>query len=66
MATAKALRGLEDEGWIVMHDLPAGRGNIDHILVGPGGVFLLDSKRLDGSVPWTMTGSRCVDWMTAS
>jgi hypothetical protein len=50
-STAKALRVLEGEGWIVMHDLDAdGRGNVDHIAVGPGGVFLLDSKNLPGSV----------------
>jgi hypothetical protein len=34
----------------VLHDLQHGRGNVDHILVGPGGVFLLDSKRADGRV----------------
>jgi len=49
-ATAKALRPLEKAGWIVLHDLPAGRGNIDHIAVGPSGVYLLDSKRLGGAV----------------
>ena len=49
-ATAKALRSLEKDGWVVLHDLPAGRGNVDHIVVGPGGVYLLDSKRLDGAV----------------
>ncbi|WP_338325265.1 nuclease-related domain-containing protein [Pedococcus bigeumensis] len=48
-ATANALRALEREGWVVLHDLPAGRGNVDHIAIGPGGVFLLDSKRLGGS-----------------
>jgi len=48
--TAKALRALERDGWIVLHDLPAGRGNVDHIVVGPTGVYLLDSKRLGGSV----------------
>lgn len=48
-ATAKALRSLEREGWVVLHDLPAGRGNVDHIAIGPGGIFLLDSKRLGGS-----------------
>jgi hypothetical protein len=40
---------LEREGWLVLHDLPAGRGNVDHIAVGPAGVFLLDSKRLGGT-----------------
>jgi hypothetical protein len=49
-ATGKALRVLEAEGWVVLHDLPAGQGNVDHIVVGTGGVFLLDSKRLGGSV----------------
>lgn len=50
-STAKALRVLEEDGWVVMHDLDAdGRGNVDHIAVGPGGVFLLDSKNLHGSV----------------
>ena len=49
-ATAKVLTNLDDDQWVVMHDLPAGRGNIDHIVVGPAGVFLLDSKRLGGSV----------------
>lgn len=49
-STARALAPLEAEGWIVTHDLPAGRGNIDHLVVGRGGVFLLDSKRISGSV----------------
>lgn len=48
-STAKELRPLEKAGWVVLHDLPAGRGNVDHIAIGPGGVFLLDSKRLGGS-----------------
>ena len=50
-STAKALRVLEDDGWVVMHDLDAAeRGNVDHIAVGPSGVYLLDSKNLFGSV----------------
>jgi hypothetical protein len=42
--TAKELRKLERDGWYVLHDLPGERGNLDHVVVGPGGVFLLDSK----------------------
>jgi hypothetical protein len=49
-ATAKVLRPLQREGWVVLHDLPMGKGNVDHLVVGPGGVYLLDSKRLAGSV----------------
>jgi hypothetical protein len=43
--TAEALDGL-DGHWICEHDLPARRGNFDHVVVGPPGVFLLDTKRL--------------------
>jgi hypothetical protein len=32
------------EGWFVEHDLQRERGNWDHIVVGPPGIFLLDSK----------------------
>jgi hypothetical protein len=31
-------------GWHVEHDLPRARGNWDHAVVGPGGVFLLETK----------------------
>jgi hypothetical protein len=49
-ATAKVLRPLEQEGWRILHDLEHEQGNIDHIAVGPGGVFLLNSKWLQGDV----------------
>ena len=49
-ATGKQLKTLEREGWVVLHDLPRGTGNVDHVVVGPGGVFVLDSKRTDGQV----------------
>lgn len=49
-ATAAALAPLKTEGWVVTHDLPAHHGNIDHLVVGPSGVFLLDSKRINGTV----------------
>ena len=45
--TGKALRGLPAD-WYVRHDLQARYGNLDHVVVGPGGVFLLDSKNLGG------------------
>lgn len=32
------------EGWHVVHDIRDGRGNWDHIVVGPAGVFAIDSK----------------------
>jgi Nuclease-related domain len=48
-ATAKALRKLP-AGWEVVHDIDIGRGNVDHVVVGPPGVFVLDSKNLSGVV----------------
>jgi hypothetical protein len=41
--TAEALEGL-DTSWRCEHDVPREHGNWDHVLVGPPGVFLLDSK----------------------
>jgi hypothetical protein len=35
--------------WHCEHDLEHERGNWDHVLVGPAGVFLLDSKRFNGT-----------------
>jgi Nuclease-related domain len=46
--TARELRSLEAKGWFAVHDVAARFGNWDHVAVGPGGVFLLDSKNLLG------------------
>jgi hypothetical protein len=48
--TAWRLRRLERQGWIVHHSVMAQRGDRDHIVVGPRGVFLLDSKQRRGRV----------------
>ena len=49
---AHRLAPLEREGWTVLHDLPIGsRGaNLDHLVIGPGGVFGLNTKHLTGKV----------------
>ncbi|WP_113701772.1 nuclease-related domain-containing protein [Nonomuraea lactucae] len=46
-ATARRLRSLELAGYIVLHDraLPRSRANIDHLVIGPTGVFVIDSKK---------------------
>jgi len=38
--------GLLDQlaGWRVIHDASLGRGNVDHILIGPTGVFTVETK----------------------
>lgn len=48
--TAKALEPLLRSGWFITHDLDRRRFNIDHVLVGPAGVFVLETKNLHGSV----------------
>jgi hypothetical protein len=48
--TARRLRRLQREGWIVHHSVLAERGDRDHIIVGPRGIFLLDTKQRRGRV----------------
>jgi hypothetical protein len=49
-ATAHRLRRLERHGYVVLHDLqvPGSRANVDHLAIGPAGVFVIDSKRYAG------------------
>jgi Nuclease-related domain len=49
--TARWLGRLPD-GWHVFNDVPVGdRGaNIDHVIVGPGGVFTVNAKNLTGKI----------------
>jgi Nuclease-related domain len=54
--TERALRPLRCTGWSFAHDLDAAHGNRDHVAVGPGGVFLLETKRPGGAV--TVEGDR--------
>jgi hypothetical protein len=49
--TAKALRRLERQGWVVEHDLQReGRANLDHVVRGPRGPFLLETKNVSGTI----------------
>jgi hypothetical protein len=48
--TGRVLKRLEQHGWHSVHDRAGKYGNLDHIVVGPGGIFLLDSKNLSGTV----------------
>lgn len=52
-ATEKVLRPLVREGWRAAHNVETVRGNRDHVIVGPGGLFLLDSKKLGGAITVT-------------
>jgi len=36
--------------WQVIHDVTLGHGNVDHILIGPGGVFTVETKSHPGPI----------------
>ena len=42
------LDALQPEGFMVIHDLEIGHGNADHVLVGPTGVFVIETKDWGG------------------
>ena len=44
------LEEMAESGWEVIHDASLGRGNVDHILIGPGGVFTVETKSTVGPV----------------
>jgi hypothetical protein len=41
---------LTQESWRVIHDASLGRGNVDHIAIGPAGVFTVETKSHPGPV----------------
>jgi hypothetical protein len=56
--TARLLNPLERHGWAVLHDLavPGSQANIDHLVIGPGGVFVVDSKQYRGRLRLDASG----------
>lgn len=41
---ARRLRRLRRYGWVAVHDVDRGAGNIDHVLAGPGGIATIETK----------------------
>jgi hypothetical protein len=50
--TARLLDRLVRDGYVVFHDLavPGSPANVDHLVIGPSGVFVIDSKQWTGSI----------------
>jgi Nuclease-related domain len=48
--SARLLAPMERRGWAVLHDLaiPGSKANIDHLVIGPGGVAVIDTKQYRG------------------
>jgi hypothetical protein len=51
--TAAELAKLDSRVWTVFHDVPIDEGNVDHVVVGPGRVFAIETK-------WTSVGGKYV------
>lgn len=45
----RLLEGLEG-GWLALHDVDTGHGNIDHVVIGPGGLFTIETKSHRGRI----------------
>jgi hypothetical protein len=56
--TARLLDPLARHGWAVFHDLaiPGSQANLDHLVIGPGGVFVIDSKQYRGRLQLDPSG----------
>lgn len=46
----RILDGLARDGWLAIHDVNTGHGNIDHVLVGPAGVLTIETKSHPGRI----------------
>jgi hypothetical protein len=44
----KTHNALATLGWVLVDDVDTGHGNYDHLLVGPPGVFMIETKNLTG------------------
>lgn len=44
------LETLASEGWQVIHDASLGRGDVDHIVIGPAGAFTIETKSHPGPI----------------
>lgn len=55
---AQRLAKLPQPPWTVLHDLPIGNkgANIDHLVIGPGGIYTINSKNLSGRI-WVAGGT---------
>ena len=54
----KTLDSLAEAGFVALHDrlVPGKRSNIDHIVIGPAGIWVVDAKRYKGRVELRIEG----------
>lgn len=48
----RRLNALADKGVVVLHDrrIPGSKANIDHIAIGPSGIYVIDAKKYTGRI----------------
>ncbi len=49
-AVGEVLTQLEGDGWRALHGISLGRGDVDHVLIGPGGIFTIETKSHPGRI----------------
>jgi len=49
-SVGRILDGLVADGWLAIHDVSVGRGNVDHVLIGPGGLVTIETKSHRGRI----------------
>jgi len=55
---AEILDRIRSKGFVVFHDLPEDGSKIDHVVVGPTGIYAIETKA------WNVIGSRTIDYQT--
>jgi hypothetical protein len=45
-AVGQYLEALREKGYKVLHDIVAGKFNLDHVLIGPSGVYVIETKTI--------------------
>lgn len=46
----RILDNLHPNGWLALHDVNVGRGNIDHVVIGPAGIYTIETKSHRGRI----------------
>ena len=50
--TAEYLEPLLAHGFVILHDrqIPGSRANIDHVAIGPSGIYVIETKYISGTI----------------
>jgi hypothetical protein len=62
LAVGQELNQLMSQGFRVYHDFPAGSFNIDHVVIGPTGVFAVETKARRKPITKDRRADACVEY----